>query len=369
MRITLRKLLHALALLAAGGAAYYAAPVALRLWRAPAPPPIAPIATIGVPEGPIDRAGDAAVVNCLAALERRRSIEVEMMQSGTVLNQPIKVAGIYRQKGRGASRRFATLLQGQLGGAQVKLWQVSDSRFLHTDVSWEPQPPAAASSPTDRPRRKVTRIDLLSVRAELAARQGDDAPLLGVGQATAASIDPLLSSALGGLPMLIESLGANFHFGAPRRMQMHNQPVFVMIGHWQPASYATLAAAANESNTKPDAAAAKPDAATTARLPHHVLLVLSAQDLFPLLIEYRAADDPLSAPGLSDDTRLQQNLNPLLRLEFHRPRFDVELAEAEFQYPEAGDVDRRDITAARIATLRKRHKLRVAAHHAGTLVR
>ncbi|MEM6656048.1 MAG: hypothetical protein AAF596_09615, partial [Planctomycetota bacterium] len=283
--------------------------------------------------------------------ERRVSVEAELVQSGYVLGHPVELAGVYRQKGRADNRRFATLLRGRVADQQVRLWQVSNGVHLYTDVTW-----GVASGDESTPgRRDVTQIDLREVRQALAPTRdsgwsnidGRINGAIGQGEAIASDVNPALSAAFGGLPMLIESLGANFHFIAPRKMRLHNEPVFVTVGYWRPASIGAL--------TAPD------DTPTVGRLPHHVLLALGARDLFPYLIEYRGTDDPLAAAELSDNARLQQSTRPQLRIELRRPSLDTPIADAEFEYPEAGSVARRDVTDTRLANLKKRQRLKIAA--------
>ncbi|MEM1305045.1 MAG: hypothetical protein AAGG46_09115, partial [Planctomycetota bacterium] len=91
--------------------------MALRLAQPKAEPPPPPLAVIqgqAGHSGPVDNAGDVVLLNSLAELERRVSVEAELVQSGYVLGHPVELAGVYRQKGRADNRRFATLLRGRV---------------------------------------------------------------------------------------------------------------------------------------------------------------------------------------------------------------------------------------------------------------
>lgn len=353
MKNKLPSFTKAITLIVLGAALYYLVPVTLRMLRE-TPPPTAlgpPLEEVTVEGATPDNAGDYLLTKCLIALERRNSVKAQIVQTGSVAGQTMESIGEYQHRGRGASRQFRLLLQGRIGSSAARYWQVSDGRFLWTDLSWDGPGQAASQSPA---RQNVSRIDLRRLRSEMSPR---DTNLTGVqpGQAAAANIDLGLSAGLGGLPMLLESLQTTFHFGQPRQMSLRGQPVHAMIGRLKTELRDELV---------PKPAADGPRSPLPDRVPRHVLLAVGAKDLFPYLIEYRSGSDPLTARGLTDDVRLRESRQPLMRIEYRDLRFEVELADADFQYPDRDADGWHDATAERLAMLRRRREVKMAAAQA-----
>lgn len=365
MKTSLRKLTNALMLVMLGAAAYLSLPTARRLMTDDdsARPQLeelddgslAKVQVEGAVEGAgEDSAGNIVLANCLVALERRASLRVDVLQSGAIDGRYVETSGAYLQKGQGDQRRFSLLLQGRIGSATSRLWQVGDGRYLFTDLAWDGGQPAGQSPLETTPapgRRKVSRVDLSLIRRRIESA-GDRANPLAPGRATAEVLRPGAWAAQGGLPMLIGSLSENFNFATPRQMSLRNEPVYALIGAWKQKQLDNLLTPARppqDTSDKPLEPVPMPD-----RMPHHVLVAIGARDLFPRLVEYRSKGDPLSAPGLATDARFRESERPLLRMDLLRPRFDEPIDDEYFVYraPEGVNVDERTGERQRLAEKR-----------------
>ncbi|TWT77852.1 hypothetical protein Pla123a_16500 [Posidoniimonas polymericola] len=342
MKTTLRKLTNAVLLVALGFAVYYAGPVAhemLTAGKADDPLPTAP----ALADGPAGAEGNAYLKQALTALERQTSIAAKASQTGFIEGRTIESTGGYLQQGQGQGRRFSLRLVGRVTDEPVRLWQVSNGKWLWTDLAW--------GEANDVQLRHVWRVDLRRLRKELADPQTEQ---VKPGEAAVDSLDPNLWAGLGGLPMLLKSLDANFRFELPRKMVLwKNVPVYAMVGYWKEDRLAELLG---------DAASGTPTPGTPpARMPHHVLIALGASDLFPRRIEYRGGTDRLSAAGVSPDQRyLYTSDQPLLRLDLKEPNFQADFDPEVFEYAAPHGVDWMDRTSERLAMLRHRREVAVA---------
>lgn len=359
MKSSLRKLTSAVLCVALGAAAYLALPTVRRLmWGDNRPAPTlqglgdGPLAQVEVEGGTGDNAGNVVLAECLVALDRRASLRVDVLQSGAIEGQMVETSGVYLQQGHGEFCKFSLLLQGRIGSAKSRIWQVQDDRYLFTDIAWDDM---TKTSPTGgvvpHPgRRRVSRIDLLQVRQKLEAAQprANTTP----GRATAELIRPGAWTGQGGLPMLLGALNENFDFATPRQMTFRNEPVYALIGSWKPDRLNHLLTPA----AKPGVAAPTSAIAPPERMPDHVLVAIGARDLFPRLVEYRSQSDPLSAPSLSTDARFQESQMPLMRIDLLSVRFDQPISNEYFVYRKPEGVDFRDITDEREQLVENRTK-------------
>ncbi len=365
MKTSLRRLTSAVLLVALGAALYLAMPL-LQRWSQATPStetgtlvdsPLAQIQVEGVDDRPLnrDRAGNVVMANCLVALERRSTITANLVQSGRVAGQIVETSGAYRQSGLGDRRKFSFVLQGRIGGATTRVWQVCNGRYLWTDTAWD-----ATSSPG---RRQLKRIDLADVRERVRSRSGPQHDLTP-GSAAPEAINPHQWVTLGGLPMLVGALAEKFDFGTPRQMSLRNEPVYAMIGRWKPAQRDALLSPPQDDQAKADpkeGALALPE-----RMPHHVLVAIGARDLFPHLIEYRSVTDPLSTASIVEDARFRQSASPLLKMDFLKPRFNVPVDPQHFVYQKPEGIDFSDQTEQRIAMLEARASAGKLSRRSGT---
>lgn len=337
MKSTLRKLTNGLLLVGMGFAVYYAGPVAHALLsgdRESKPLPTAP----ALANGPAGVEGNAYLQQALAALERRESVVAKASQTGVIEGRTVESTGDYWQLGQGRDRQFQLKLQGLVTDDPVRLLQVSNGKFLWTDLRW--------GEASDVQLRQIWRVDLRRLRKDLSDPQSDQ---VRPGEASADNLDAGLWASLGGLPMLLESLDANFRFERPRQMLLRKTPVYAMVGFWREDQRETLL---QDSDTA--------DTGLPSRLPHHVLVAIGASDLFPYRVEYRGADDPLSAAGLTADKRYGESGRPLLRLDLVQPRYDVSIPDEAFAYTLPEGVDWMDRTTERLEMLRRRREVAVA---------
>lgn len=368
MKSTLRRLTQTLLLLAVGVGLYVAMPIARRFSESftAAPAPEGPLATVDV-EGAASAgtAGNIVLQNCLVALERRQSIAADVIQSGTIAGERMTTSGGYLQQGRAEDRQFSLLLQGRIGPSTARLWQVCTGRWLWTDLAWDSTAGAQQGDSQGASRRSVQRIDLGEVRRKLTSRKqtSDD---LSPGQARAELIHPELWSGMGGLPMLVGALNENFNFGTPRQMSLRNMRVYATIGTWKPQRLAALLgeSAARESEDgeadptqpNPNNRVELPD-----RIPHHVLVAIGADDLFPHLIEYRSNRDSLSAGGVPEDGRFRESDAPLMKLDFMQLRFNEPIPADRFVYNPPEGENWQDTTDRRLAQIAGRMRAKQLA--------
>lgn len=299
-------------LLAVGVGAYYGLELTDRLLmeRLAGGPQDATLEMIELPPAPAEPAprriadstdgpGNAVVRRAALAMEGHTSVGVRIDQHGWIDGKPLDTSGRYYQLGAGSQRHFLLEQTGQLAGYPTRLLRVSDSRFLWTDLAW--------GDPSD-PDRTVTRVDLRKVRR--AVTSSDDE----TGSPSPA--DPSAWSRFGGLPMLLSGLDEAFAFGQPRLMQFRDERVAAMVGRWRPDRLKELVG----------------DTGLPERAPHHVVVALSEATLFPLLVEYRDARDPLSMDGLPDEALLTSSRQPLLKMDLGSPTFDERLDPRLFAY-------------------------------------
>lgn len=364
MKSTLRRLTQTLLLLAVGVALYFVLPVASQLTEnvATVSAPLQPLAVVEVEgaQAP-DTAGNIVLQNCLAAIERRTSISADVIQSATIAGQRMATSGGYLQQGRADRRQYSLLLQGRIGPTTTRLWQVCTGRWLWTDLAWD----GTGGAGKDAGRRTVKGIDLGLVREKLK-RDGYSGEDLSPGQARAEMIHPELWSGMGGLPMLVGALNENFNFGTPRQMSLRNKRVYATVGHWKPDRLAKLLrkpTSEEESHAdKEESQTATAELQLPDRMPHHVLVAIGADDLFPHLIEYRSGSDSLSVANLQEDALFRESQTPLMKLDFMQVRFNTPIPPDRFVYnpPEGGNWH--DATDKRVTQIQRRLRVKQMAN-------
>lgn len=285
-----------------------------------------------------DRRGNPWLTQALVQLEQRQSLAFDMVQLGWVGGQLVETHGTYRQAGGGADRQFSLRLQGRLADRPARLTRVSDGRFLWTDLRWGDSP--------DDADRSITRIDLRRLRRN-EKQNGVAQP--EPGQAVAAFTSPGQWLRFGGLPMLLASLDETFDFGPAREMQLRGGRVVAMVGRWNPEKLKSLLKEGEGTLTIPE------------RAPSHVVIALSRETYFPLMIEYRSSEDPMSQAGLPDEQLLRPSARPMLKLDFLRPEFDIAIAADEFHYTRPSGVAWRDDTAQELKIADRRREQTMVA--------
>lgn len=288
-------------------------------------PASAQVAPIAPSEGP----GNGLMKRAILTLEGRGSVRAQIEQVGWIDEEMIQTRGNYSQTGAASERKFRFRQRGELAGSSTDLLRVSDSRFLWNDLAW-----LDGESQT---QRKVTRIDLRRVRSVVSS--SDEG-----GPEDPRDSDPFSWSRFGGLPMLLAGLDESFQFGAPRRMQVRNETVAAMVGRWRPERLEQLA----------------PGQTLPPRVPQHVVIALAEATLFPVMIEYRDARDPLSAAGLADEALLTPSRRPLLKMDLQGATFGERFDANLFAYRPSVE-DWSDQTAREVRIVRARRQAELVA--------
>ncbi|MEO1497793.1 MAG: hypothetical protein AAFV43_11645 [Planctomycetota bacterium] len=259
-----------------------------------------------------DTRGDGYIARAIAALAGVDSFVAQVVQEGRADGRDTRLAGEYAQTGTGDSLRFSLRVQGRLVGQDAQLLRVSDSRFLWTDLVWNPAEARPDDESTDR---FIRRVDLRRVRREAEGR-GD-------------AVTSLIAARFGGLPMLLATLDREYDFAAPRVMQLEGERVLALVGR-----------------------TSRRDPADSVAAPHHVVLALEEASLGVRLVEYRGVDDPLSSSAAPDEARLRPSAAPLLRIRYGDVRTGVAIADAAFVYTRPRDLPWRDETQRELRLVR-----------------
>lgn len=264
------------------------------------------------------------------SLERRPNIVAKVRQAVRVDEERLQGQGIYWQQGIGNLRRTRWELETKVGDDAAFVTQVYDGEYVWTDRKL----PGT---------RKVTRVDVKKVRRDLnlqAEGQG------GVGTLADMAVR-------GGLSQLVANLARCFTFGAPQPMRMGERTMLAVIGTWQPAplekAWPTLST--------------KPPSQWPTHLPHHVLVYIDSNELFPYLIEYRSSVDAALA---TDPAGFFATRQPLALYEFIDVQFFTAAMPASlFQYS-APDSSYQDATNRVIEELRAPAGAAAAGQRDGT---
>lgn len=289
------------------------------------------------------RAGNNWINQALVTLEQRQTVSAEVIQLGWVLDSVVETHGSYEQAGSGAKRKFAFNLQGRLADSPTQIMRISDGRSLWTVMQWENLNPLSGAT---EPKKEVSRVDLRKLRLNTA-----DAPQLRPGQAAANFAATTDWSRFGGLPMLLASINESFDFNAGRRMKLRGEPVIALAGRWNPVRLAELAGNDPETPLPIE---------PPSHAPHHVVVVLSEETLFPMMVEYRSTKDPLASTQLSDVERLVPSQRPLLKIDFLKVEFNQRLSADRFAYSPPPGTDWQDRTDHELQLAADRREWRTA---------
>jgi hypothetical protein len=266
------------------------------------------------------RNGDAYVAEVLAAMERRPNVTAKLRYESRLGDETLMGAGNFWQLGTGPQRLTRWEMQTQVADKSASYVQVFDGRYLWTD----------RHLPSGR---QVRRLDVGNLKARLRSSVGTTA--------TPSDWEDLISGAefRGGLSQMLADLLRRYQFAAPRATELNGFALDALIGHWRPEQFAELCPLQGE------------DQAWPAQLPHHVLLMVGRNNLFPYLIEFRRAEDANLAENLSG---LQPARDPLTRYEIFEVRFADATDSLVFQF-KPGDVDWSDETSLVYDRVNKQH--------------
>lgn len=273
-------------------------------------------ATAGAASEPSD--GDRLLARVLSTLDQRMNIYAKVRQAVRTSGADLTGEGEYWQEGRGNQRRTCWQLKTVVAGETALFSQVYDGDFLWTDRRL---PPAA---------RLVTRIDVESVRRQLAMAEY-------LPDRSAAGIAKQELLVRGGLTQLFAELQRCFAFTPPQPVRSGERTALAVVGRWRDAElrreWPSLAGEA---------------VAWPAHLPHHVLVQIDSDTLFPSLVEYRGADEAVLADSAA---AFFPTRKPLARYEFIDVQFTAAMPDHLFQFAPA-QLDWQDVTARTLERLR-----------------
>ncbi|MGI9428827.1 MAG: hypothetical protein ACR2NM_09235 [Bythopirellula sp.] len=257
--------------------------------------------------------GNDYLVQVLRTLEHHASIAAKVRNESHLHDQTLTGSGNYWQLRTQGKRLTRWELQTQIADQTASFVQVYDGIHLWTD----------RSLPS---RRQVNRLDVAWLQSRLRAsnrgRELDQRHQL---------VQALQGQ--GGLGQMLGELLGNFDFQPPQSTQLNGLPVNALVGQWRPEQLRRLWPEAELSRA---GTAEWPE-----QLPHHVLLLVGRNNLFPYVCEHRSGADAALATNLSG---LRPTNLPLLRYEIFEVQTAVAISQETFQYV-PGDIEWTDETA------------------------
>ena len=268
--------------------------------------------------------GDQFLAEVLATLQRRPSIAARLRHKARLHELALTGSGKYWQRGVGNQRVTRWEMQTQVAGKTASYVQVFDGNHLWTDRSL----PGG---------RKVHRLDvgrLQSRRRRIAA--------VGTRSLGAKTVwEPLIAAAegQGGLAEMLADALRRFTFAPPRASQLNGPAVYALVGQWRRDEL---------ENLWPELASGDGTPTWPRQLPHHVLLLVGQNNLFPYVVEHRRVDDAQLAASAAGD---RPTRDPLLRYELYEVQFAAAMDDSLFEF-KPGDVQWTDETSLVLKRLR-----------------
>ncbi len=267
--------------------------------------------------------GDQFLAEVLATLQRRPSIAARLRHKARLHEIALTGSGKYWQRGVGKQRVTRWEMQTQVAGKTASYVQVFDGNHLWTD----------RTLPSGR---KVHRLDVGQLQsrrriAEVGTRS------LGVK----AEWEPLIAAAegQGGLAEMLADALRRFTFAPRRTTQFNRLAVYALVGQWRRAELEKLWPELISDNDTPT---------WPRQLPHHVLLLVGQNNLFPYVVEHRRVDDAQLAATAAGN---RPTRDPLLRYELYEVQFAAAMDDSLFEF-KPGDVDWTDETKLVLERLR-----------------
>jgi hypothetical protein len=267
--------------------------------------------------------GEKLIASVLDSLERRPNVAAKIRQSMRIGGDRFAGEGNYWQQGVGNLRRARWELKTLLGADEAFVTQICDGDHVWTDCKLPGE-------------RKVTRIDVARVRRELAA-EGIQSSLEGQGRAAPVEFRGELL-VRGGASQLIADLHSLFQFGEEQTLRHGDRTVRAVIGRWRPEALERVWPGLNSASI----------GGWPEHLPHHVLVHIDNDDLFPYLVEYRSGAQASLATSAANCFPSHE---PLASFEFIDVQFAVAMPAELFQFSPA-ETDWHDVTAGAIERLR-----------------
>jgi len=265
--------------------------------------------------------GNHLLASALDALQWHVSIVARIRHQSRLNEHSLMGSGNYWQRGTGEKQVSKWEMQTQVAGKTASYVQVFDGDYLWTD----------RRLPSGR---EVHRLDVKLLQSRLGTGK------LQHEEGVAHSVD--LARGHGGLTQLLADLMQRYEFDPPRQAQLNGLAVYALLGHWRSGELAGLGVDLEQQ----DGEEASP---WPAQLPHHVLVLLGREKLFPYVIEFRRSSD---AYLLTTVAGLRPTRDPLVRYEVFEVQFAQAIDPAIFQY-KPGDVQWTDETMLVVERLRE----------------
>ncbi|MEM8943597.1 MAG: hypothetical protein AAGD11_00320 [Planctomycetota bacterium] len=246
--------------------------------------------------------GNLYVTQVLKSLQAPINVSAKLRFESRLFDQMLVGQGAYQQGGAMSKRFTRWEMHTQIADESASFVQVYDGIHLWT----ERRLPS---------RRNVTRLDVARLQSGLRAHQR--------GKAVDVRAQLLGSVAgQGGLIQLLADLLTNYDFQPPQPTQLNGLPVNALIGRWR----------TNQLVKHWPSAAQLDDAEPPTwphQLPHHVLLLVHKQNLFPCVVEHRGFHGAHYATSLAG---LRPTSSPQLRYEIHDINFAVAIPNEHFAF-------------------------------------
>ena len=260
--------------------------------------------------------GDQFLAEVLATLQRRPSIAARLRHKARLHEIALTGSGKYWQRGVGKQRKTRWEMQTQVAGKTASYVQVFDGNHLWTD----------RTLPSGR---KVHRLDV----GRLQSRRRN-ATVAARSLKTEAEWEPEIAAAegQGGLAEMLADALRRFTFAPPRATQLNGLAVYALVGQWRRAELEKLWPELISDNDTPT---------WPRQLPHHVLLLVGQNNLFPYVVEHRRVDDAQLAASAAGN---RPTRDPLLRYELYEVQFAAAMDDSLFEF-KPGDVQWTDETS------------------------
>jgi len=260
--------------------------------------------------------GDLFLGEVLATLQHRPSVAARLRHKSRLHEVALSGSGKYWQRGTGNQQVTRWEMQTQVAGKTASYIQVFDGNHLWTD----------RTLPSGR---RVHRLDTGRLQSRLRITNASSDNLK-----SEAEWDTELAMAIGqgGLAEMLADALRRFTFAQPRPSQLNGLAVKALVGQWRRDELEKLWPELAEGGDSP---------IWPKQIPHHMLLLIGQNNLFPYVVEHRRVDDAqLAASAVGD----RPTHDPLLRYELFEVQFAAAMEDSLFEF-KPGDVQWSDETA------------------------
>jgi hypothetical protein len=263
---------------------------------------------------PASISGDEFMARVLSTLRHRPSVAARMRHTARLHEIAQSGSGRYWQRGTLHEQVTRWEMQIQVAGKMASYVQVFDGNYRWTD----------RTLPSGR---RVYRLDTSRLPSHRRS-----APLATNAFDAQTDFSIVATEGQGGLAEMLFDTMRRFTFARPRPSQLDGMAVYALVGQWRQTELEKL---------WPEMAGAKDLPPWPRQLPHHVLLLVGKNNLFPYVVEHRRVEDAhLVASAVGD----RPAADPLLRQELYEVLFASAMDDSLFQY-KPGDVEWSDETS------------------------